>query len=71
MNEILKGFMSLFDWMFVDFSKSPKERVDETLEDYYNEYPWIERDDNIALLKDSEALNEDFRKIYENYGRKS
>lgn len=64
MNAILKGFMCLFDWMFVDFSKSPKERVDEILEDYYNEHPWIERNDNIALLKDSEALNEDFRKIY-------
>jgi hypothetical protein len=63
--------MSLFDWILVDFSKSPKERVDETLDGYYNEFPWIERDDNIALLKDSEALNEDFRKIYENYGRES
>jgi hypothetical protein len=71
MNAILKGFMSLFDWILVDFSKSPSERVDETLEDHYNKFPWIESDDNIALLKDSEALNEDFRKIYENYGRES
>jgi uncharacterized protein (DUF2336 family) len=36
MNAIFKGFMSLFDWILVDFSKSPSERVDEILEDHYN-----------------------------------
>jgi len=49
MNFIIKGFLSIFSWMD---SRSPSERVDEILDDFYNEYPWIERDDNKALEND-------------------
>jgi hypothetical protein len=31
---------------------SPKERVDEIFDDFYADYPWIERDDNKALEND-------------------
>lgn len=47
----IDGFMSLFSWMFSD-DRSPSERVDEMLDEFYNKYPWIERDDNAALIKD-------------------
>lgn len=38
---------------------SPSERVDEILDNFYSDYPEIERDDNKALEKD-------FQKIWEN-----
>jgi len=58
MNAFLKGFLSLFSWMdcFGD-SRSPKEKVDEMLDDFYADHPWIERDDLKALEKDYESLN--------------
>lgn len=54
MNSFLKGFMSLFSWM--DTTPSPKERVEEMLDEFYNKYPWIERDDRKALEKDFQAI---------------
>lgn len=39
---------------------SPKERVDQILDDFYSEYPWIERNDLKALQKDYEAINKDY-----------
>jgi hypothetical protein len=52
----LKGFLSIFDWMTVDYSQSPKERVDEILNNFYSDHPEIERDDNKALEKDSQKI---------------
>jgi hypothetical protein len=46
--------MSLFSWM--DTTPSPKERVEEMLDEFYNKYPWIERDDRKALEKDFQAI---------------
>jgi len=60
MNSFLKGFMSLFNWMNCFNDLSPKERVDEILDDFYLDHPWIERDDNKALQKDSETIARDF-----------
>lgn len=58
----LKGFLSLFDWMFVDASQSPEERVDEILNNFYlDHYPYIERDDLKALEKDSLKAWQNYR----------
>lgn len=59
MHDFFKGFCSIFSWMFKD-SLSPKERVDEILNDFYNDHPWIERDDFKALEKDAETLYKDY-----------
>lgn len=64
MNSFLKGFYSLFSWMDCFHNLSPKERVDEILEDFYLDYPWIERDDQKALEKDWKQLEKD--RLYEN-----
>jgi hypothetical protein len=60
MNSFLKGFLSLFSWFDCYNNLSPSERVDEILDDFYFDHPYIERDD----LK---ALEKDFKKIWENY----
>ena len=36
---------------------SPKERVDEILDDFYLDHPWIERDDMKALENDFKSTN--------------
>ena len=36
---------------------SPKERVDEILDDFYLDHPWIERDDMKALENDFKRTN--------------
>jgi hypothetical protein len=53
MNSFLKGFISIFDWMF------PPKSVDEILDDFYLDHPEIERDD-------WKALEKDFQKIWQN-----
>jgi hypothetical protein len=58
MQSFLKGFMSIFSWIDCFFSnQSPKERVDEMLDDFYADHPWIERDDNKALENDWKRLH--------------
>lgn len=64
MNAFLKGFISLFSWIDCFHNLSPKERVDEILEDFYLDYPEIEREDWKALQKDSQAVAMDF---YDNF----
>lgn len=57
MNSFLKGFFSLFNWFDCFSNLSPKERVDEILDDFYADHPWIERDDNKALENDWKRLH--------------
>jgi hypothetical protein len=52
MKSFFKGFFSIFSWMDCYNDLSPKERVDEIFDDFYADYPWIERDDNKALEND-------------------
>lgn len=59
MSAFLKGIISLFGWMDCFHCLSPKERVDESLDNFYSDYPWIERDDSRALEKDFKALQSD------------
>jgi hypothetical protein len=59
-NSFLKAFMSFFSWMDCFNSLSPKERVDEILDNFYLKYPWIERNDQKALENDIRALEKDF-----------
>lgn len=53
----IKGFASLFSWMDCFHDLSPKERVDELLDNFYLDHPNIERDD-------AKALENDFKEIY-------
>ena len=59
MNAFFKGFMSLFSWVDCFHNQSPKERVDEILDDFYAQYPHIECDDQKALQKDFEQVLKD------------
>jgi hypothetical protein len=59
MNSFLKGFFSLFNFFDCYHDLSPSERVDEMLDNFYLDHPYIERDDNKALEKD-------FKKIWKN-----
>jgi len=61
MNSLLKGFMSLFSWMDCYHSLSPKERVDEILDDFYSDHPWIERNDQKALENDFKTLAQEHK----------
>lgn len=54
----LKGFLSLFSWIDCYHNLSPKERVDEILDDFYMDHPEFERDDNKSLEKDSKKIME-------------
>lgn len=56
MNSFLKGFVSIFSWIDSFYDLSPKERVDQILDDFYKDHPYIERDDNKALQKDLDIL---------------
>jgi len=58
MDSFLRGFMSIFSWIDCFSNLSPKERVDEMLDDFYADHPWIERDDN-------KALENDWKRLYE------
>lgn len=58
-----KGFASLFSWMDCFHDLSPKERVDEILDNFYLDHPHIERDDWKAIQKDHEAVARDFYTI--------
>lgn len=49
---LFKGFLSLFSWIDCFHSTSPKERVDQILDEFYADHPWIERDDQKALEND-------------------
>ena len=51
----------MFSWMDCFSNLSPKERVDEILDDFYLDHPWIERDDMKALENDLKALENDFK----------
>jgi hypothetical protein len=55
-----KGFASLFSWMDCFHDLSPKERVDEILDNFYLDHPYLERDDLKAIQKDNEAVARDF-----------
>jgi hypothetical protein len=57
-NAFFKGFMSLFSWMDCFQNISPKERVDQILDDFYFDHPEIERDDMKALQKDFEKIHQ-------------
>ena len=50
----------MFSWIDSFHDLSPKDRVDQVLDDFYNDHPWIERDDNKALQKDAETIARDF-----------
>ena len=54
--------MSLFSWMDCFHDLSPKERVDEILDNFYLDHSYIERDDNKALEKDFKAICADTNK---------
>ena len=56
MNSFLKGFLSLFDWFDCYNNLSPSERVEEILDDFYLDHPYIERDDMKALEKDFQNM---------------
>ena len=56
MNSFLKGFLSLFDWFDCYNNLSSSERVDEILDDFYLDHPYIERDDLKALEKDYQNM---------------
>lgn len=60
MNAFLRGFRSIFSWMDCFHNLSPKERVDEILDDFYLDHPEFERDDLKALQKDFEQVFKDF-----------
>lgn len=53
MNSFLRGFLSLFSWIDCFNNLSPKERVDEILDEFYLNHPEIERDDSKALANDT------------------
>jgi hypothetical protein len=61
MNSFLKGFVSLFNWTDCFHNLSPHERLDQILDDFYSDYPWIERDDQKALENDFRALESDHK----------
>ena len=60
MNSFLRGFISIFDWFGCD-RRSPSERVEEILDEFYSDHPWIERDDR-------KALENDWKKVLGDYG---
>ena len=60
MSGFLKGFTSFFNWLDCFHNLSPKERVDEVLDNFYLDHPDIERDDLKALQKDTERVIKDF-----------
>lgn len=55
-----KGFVSLFSWMDCFNNLSPRERVNEILDDFYLDHPDIERNDLKALQNDSIKILQDF-----------
>jgi hypothetical protein len=55
---LFKGFSSIFSWLDCFNSQSPQERVDQILDDFYSQYPWIERSDQKALEKDFKSIFE-------------
>ena len=57
MNAFLRGFCSIFSWMDCFHNLSPKERVDEILDDFYLDHPEFERDDLKALQNDFEQVS--------------
>ena len=61
MNAFFRGIYSLFSWVDCYRNLSPKERVDEILDDFYLDHPWIERDDMKALQKDFERASNEFK----------
>lgn len=61
MNAFFRGVYSLFSWMDCYHNLSPKERVDEILDGFYLDHPWIERDDLKALQKDFERASNEFK----------
>lgn len=61
MNAFFRGIYSLFSWMDCCHNLSSKERVDEVLDDFYLDHPWIERDDMKALQKDFERASNELR----------
>lgn len=63
MKSFLKGFFSIFSWMDCYNDLSPKERVDQILDEYYDNYPWIERNDSKALEKDREQIIKDYADV--------
>lgn len=65
MNAFLRGFFSLFSWTDCFHYLSPRERVNEILENFYLDYPEIEKDDLKALEKDSRAIIGDFYDTFE------
>lgn len=64
MNAFWKGFCSLFSWIDCFSNQSPKERVDEILDNFYSDYPWIEKDDKKALENDSKMLEKDHNQLW-------
>jgi hypothetical protein len=56
MNSFLKGFLSIFSWFDCYNNISPSERVEEILDDFYLDHPYIERDDMKALEKDFQNM---------------
>ena len=56
MNSFFRGFLSIFSWFDCYNSISPSERVEEILDDFYLDHPYIERDDLKALEKDYQNM---------------
>lgn len=67
MNSFFRGIMSLFSWMDCFHNISPKERVDEILDDFYKDHPWIERNDQKALINDMNTIANDYKDLYERF----
>ena len=56
MNSFFRGFLYIFSWFDCYNNISPSERVEEILDDFYLDHPYIERDDLKALEKDSQNM---------------
>jgi hypothetical protein len=60
MDAFLRGFCRMFSWIDCFHNLSPKERVDEILDNFYLDHSLIELDDLKALQNDSEQVFKDF-----------
>ena len=56
MNSFFRGFLSIFSWFDCYNNISPSERVEEILDDFYLDHPYIERDDLKTLEKDYQNM---------------
>lgn len=65
MNSFFRGMMSIFGWTDVFHDLSPKKRIEEILDEFYADHPWIERNDQKALINDMNTIANDYKDLYE------